>query len=99
MADGRVLDAVALAQRQRLREVARRYLHLVAVRAHPVDQRAEDQDVRAVGEAYPDAHAAMTSSIARSSSSGPIGSARCVRAASAVPGSTAAGGKPAIAGC
>ena len=55
-ADRRVGDAEALAQLERLREVARGHAHLVAVRAQPLDHRAHHQHVRAVREVYPDAH-------------------------------------------
>ena len=54
--DGRVLDAEALAELERLREVARRYLHVMPVRAHDLDQRAHHEDVGAVREVDPDAH-------------------------------------------
>ncbi len=44
-------------QPQRLREVARRHLHLVAVRLQHLDDGPHDEHVGAVGEVYPDAHA------------------------------------------
>ena len=54
--DRRVLDAEALAQLERLREVARGDLDLVPVRAHRLDQRPHHEHVRAVGQIDPDAH-------------------------------------------
>ncbi len=50
----------ALAQLERLGEVARGHPHLVAVRAQPLDHRAHDEHVRAVREVDPDAHAERT---------------------------------------
>src|SRR5215218_1973927 len=98
-ADRRVLDAEAVAQLERLGEVACGDLDLVTVGAHRLDQRAHDQHVGTVGQVDPDAHAATTSRIWSSVSSGPIGSARWVRATSSVPGSSRPGGaKWAVAG-
>ena len=56
MADRRVLDPEALAELERLGEVARGHLHLVPVLAHRLDQRPQHQDVRAVGQIDPDTH-------------------------------------------
>jgi hypothetical protein len=55
-ADRRVLDPEAIEQLQRLGEVARRHLHVVAVLAQQLDHRAHHEHVRAVGEVYPNAH-------------------------------------------
>jgi hypothetical protein len=60
-ADDCVLEAVAFAELDRLREVARSHLHLVTVLPHRLNQRAHDEDVRAVGQVDPDAHASTTS--------------------------------------
>ena len=48
--------AEAVAQLERLGEVARRDLHLVAVGAQGVDDRPQHQHVRRVGEVDPDPH-------------------------------------------
>jgi hypothetical protein len=55
-ADRRVVEAVALEQAERLGEVACRDADVVAVRAQPLDHRAQHDDVRAIGEVDPDAH-------------------------------------------
>ena len=60
VADRRVRDAQALAQLDRLGEVARGHAHLVAVRAQALDHRAHDEHVRAVREVDPDAHRMRT---------------------------------------
>ena len=52
----RVLDPEALAELERLGEVARGHLHLVPVLAHRLDQRPQHQHVRAVGQIGPDTH-------------------------------------------
>jgi hypothetical protein len=58
-ADRRVLQPEAPAQLDRLSEIARRHLHIVAVGPQPLYHRAHHQDVRAVREIYPDAHTRM----------------------------------------
>ena len=61
-ADRGVLDAEALAQLERLGEVARGHAHLVAVRLQPLDHGPHDEHVGAVGEVDPDAHRATDGS-------------------------------------
>jgi hypothetical protein len=57
-ADRRVRDPEAVAQSERLGEVARGYLHLMAVGGQPLDDRPHDEHVRRVGEVDPDPHRA-----------------------------------------
>jgi hypothetical protein len=59
-ADGGVLDAEALAQLERLGEVASRHADLVTILVQRLDQRAHDEHVRAVGQIDPDAHLRRT---------------------------------------
>ncbi len=47
-------------QAERLREVARGHLHLVALLTQALDHRTQDEHVRAVGEVDPDAHGASS---------------------------------------
>ena len=61
--DRRVRDAKALAQLERLGEVARGHAHVVAVRSQALDHGAHDQHVRAVREIDPDAHGRRTLTI------------------------------------
>jgi hypothetical protein len=51
-----VRDAEALAQLDRLCEVARGHTHVVAVRMQALDHGPHDEHVRAVREVDPDAH-------------------------------------------
>ncbi len=63
MSDRGVRDAQALAQLDRLREVARRHAHVVAVRGQALDHRTHDQDMGAVRQVDPDAHPRKTLTI------------------------------------
>ena len=54
--DRGVGDVQALAQLERLCEVARGYANVVPVRMQTLDHRAHDEHVRAVCEVDPDAH-------------------------------------------
>ena len=54
--DRRRRHPVTLDQLQRLRVLARRDLHLVAAREQQLDQRPEDERMRARGHVDPDAH-------------------------------------------
>ncbi len=56
MADRRVLDSQAVAQLERLGEVARGHADLVAVLAQALDQRPHHEHVGAVRQVDPDAH-------------------------------------------
>ena len=56
-ADRRMRDAEALAQIDRLREVARSHLDLVTIRTQALDHRTHHEHVRAVREVDPHAHA------------------------------------------
>ena len=112
VADRRVLDPEALAQRERLGEVARGHAHLVALGAQHVDHRPHDEHVGRVGEVDPDAHdrgghaagAARTAAVLAGarSSSGLIGIARWVRArlgtGSSGPGRSPRPSAPAVSG-
>ena len=60
MADGRVVDPEALAQLERLGEVAGGHVDLVPVGLQELDQRAQHEHVGAVGEIDPDAHGASS---------------------------------------
>ena len=51
-----VVDVQALAQLERLREVARGHTHVVAVRAQALDHGAHDEHVRTVRKVDPDSH-------------------------------------------
>src|SRR3954454_8262905 len=105
MADHLRLHAVAFGELDRLREVARRHPHVVARRAQPLDDRAQHEHVRAVGQVDPDAHRAIASTTSCTCSrviAALIGMARCSRAARLVPGSDTpadAWAHIAIAGC
>ena len=58
VADDRVVDLEALQEPERLGEVARRDLHLVAPRTQQRHDRAQNEHVRAVRKVDPDAHRA-----------------------------------------
>ncbi len=66
LADHRCLEAVQLEQLQRLRVVACRDLDVVAAPAHDLDQRPEDERVRARGHVDPDPHATRSTRRKRS---------------------------------
>src|SRR6478609_12098075 len=93
--DRGVLDPEAVAQAQRLREVARGDLHVVSASAQVGDHGPHHQHVRRVGEVDPDlqlasaASAATTSPACAEVSTGLIGSARLSRLSASVTGSGA----------
>ncbi len=101
VADRVVADPEPLAELERLREVARGDLDLVALLLEAPDDRRQHEHVRRVGEVDPDLHAwklsgqaaasaATTSSACARVNTGLIGSARFVRASSSVTGSSSA---------
>ena len=90
------VDPVELAEGNGLGEVARRDLDLETASTQAGNDRLHDQYVRGIGQVDPGTHQASSSSTARATSStwaseivALMGSARWVRAASAVPGRTA----------
>ena len=93
VSDRVVPDPEAIAELERLREVTRGDLDLMALLPQTPDDRRQDQYVGRVGEVDPDLHdanAATTSSACARVNTGLIGSARFVRASSSVTGSSSA---------